>query len=269
LITSRKNPRLKAAAELRESRARRQHGRFLIDGARETLRALRSGIEFETLFLCREWCNSGEAAEVLKLISGNSPSFRGEIFDVAAEVFPTLAFGDRQDGIVAVAVTPKCSLGDLKLTAQPLVGVIAGIEKPGNVGAVLRSADGSGVEALIVAGGNTDLYNPNTIRASLGTIFSVPVVAASEVDTLSWLKSQKLNIVAAILSIDSREYTTVDFRQPTAIVLGNEAEGLDMLWREHPDIEPIMIPMRGIADSLNISNAAAVLFYEALRQRRP
>jgi len=267
LITSRKNPRLKAAADLRESRARRQVGRFLVDGARETWRAIRSGIEIETLFVCREWCNSEDAAEVLKLISGASESFRGEVLDVAAEAFPAVAFGDRADGLVAVAVTPRRTLADLKLSAQPLVGVIAGIEKPGNVGAVLRSADGAGVEALIVAGGNTDLYNPNAIRASLGTIFSVPVVAASEAETLAWLRAQKLQMVAAILGDASRDYSTIDYRQPTALVLGSEADGLGPLWRGQADIRPIAIPMRGIADSLNISNAAAVLFYEALRQR--
>lgn len=267
LITSRKNPRLKAAADLRESRERRQRERFLVDGARETLRAIRAGIVIETLFVCREWCTSEEAAEVLKLVSGSHANFHGEVLEVAAEVFPAVAFGDRADGLVAVAVTPRRSLAELKLSAQPLIGIIAGIEKPGNVGAVLRSADGSALDALIVAGGNTDLYNPNAIRASLGTIFSVPVVAAPEAETLAWLRSQKLQLVAAILGPDSREYTSVDFRQATAIVLGSEAEGLGPLWRQQSDIQPIVIPMRGIADSLNISNAAAVLFYEALRQR--
>lgn len=267
LITSRKNPRLKAAAELRESRERRRANRFLIDGARETLRAIRSGIAIETLFVCREWCQSPEAAEILKLSSDNREAFAAEVLDVAADVFPVLAFGDRSDGIVAVAVTPVRTLAELKLSAQPLVGVIAGIEKPGNVGAVLRSADGAGLEALIVAGGNTDLYNPNTIRASLGTIFSVPVVSATEEETLAWLRSQNIQMFAAILSADSREYTTVDLRRAAAIVLGSEAEGLGSLWRNQPDIHPIAIPMRGLADSLNISNAAAVLFYEALRQR--
>lgn len=268
MITSRKNPRLKAAADLRESRDRRQRGRFLVDGARETLRAIRTGIEIETLFVCREWCNSEDAAEVLKLISDNSEAFRGEVLDVAAEVFPAIAFGGREEGIVAVAVTPRKSLAELKLSVRPLVGVIAGIEKPGNIGAVLRSADGAGLDALIVAGGNTDLYNPNTIRASLGTIFSVPVAAATEAESMAWLRSQKIKIVAAILGDRSYEYTKVDFQQPTAIVLGSEADGLGPLWRDQPDIQPIAIPMRGIADSLNISNAAAVLFYEALRQRQ-
>lgn len=267
MITSRKNPRLKAAAELRESRVRRRANRFLIDGARETLRAMRSEIVVETLFVCREWCVSPEAAEVLKLVADNRLAFQGEVLEVAAAVFPVLAFGDRHDGVVAVAVTPARTLAELKLSAQPLVGVIAGIEKPGNVGAVLRSADGAGLDALIVAGGNSDLFNPNAIRASLGTIFSVPVVAADEAETLAWLRSQNLRLVAAILGDDSREYTRVDLRPPTAIVLGSEAEGLGPLWRNQPDIQPIAIPMRGIADSLNISNAAAVLFYEALRQR--
>jgi TrmH family RNA methyltransferase len=267
LITSRKNPRLKAAADLRESRERRRLNRFLIDGARETLRAIRSGIAIETLFVCRSWCVSPEAAEILQIAADNRVDFQAEVLDVAADVFPLLAFGDRHDGVVAVAVTPERTLGELRLSSRPLIGVIAGIEKPGNIGAVLRSADGAGLEALIVASDNTDLYNPNTIRASLGTIFSVSVVQADEATTLAWLRSQNLRLYAAILGGDSREYTSVDLSQATAIVLGNEAEGLGPLWRDQPDIQPIAIPMHGIADSLNISNAAAVLFYEALRQR--
>jgi len=268
LITSRKNPRLKAAAELRESRERRRTQQFLIDGARETLRAIRSGIVIETIFVCRDWCVSPEAAEILKITAEHASPLHSEILEVSADVFPVLAFGDRSDGIVAVATTPRRTLPELKLSEQPLIGVIAGIEKPGNVGAVLRSADGAGLDALIVAGGSTDLYNPNTIRASLGTIFSVPVVSATEIDVLAWLRKQKLTIVAAILGADSCEYTQANLCQPTAIVLGSEADGLGAIWREQPDIQPIAIPMCGIADSLNISNAAAVLFYEALRQRR-
>jgi TrmH family RNA methyltransferase len=151
------------------------------------------------------------------------------------------------------------------------------VEKPGNVGAVLRSADAAGVSALVVCDPGTDLYNPNTIRASLGTIFTVPVCTATQAETLLWLRQQKLSIFVA--SVDAQiDYTNADFTQPCAIVLGSESDGLSENWRARKfplpqetgarPLTPIKLPMQGVADSLNVSNAAAVLFYEALRQRR-
>ncbi len=246
MITSRKNPRLKAAAELRESRERRRTQRFLIDGARETLRALRSGIAIETYLFAEIG-----ASRLKQPISWNSPRSMAihcarEILDVAADVFPVLAFGDRSDGIVAVATSPRRTLADLKLSGKPLVGVIAGIEKTWQRWGGAPFGRRCGLDALIVAGGSTDLYNPNTIRASLGTIFSVPVVSATEYDTLAWLRKQKLTIVAAILGADSSEYTEANLRLPTAIVLGSEADGLGSIWREQPDIQPSLFRCAGL-----------------------
>jgi TrmH family RNA methyltransferase len=151
------------------------------------------------------------------------------------------------------------------LSDVPLVAVLEGVEKPGNVGAVLRSADGAGVSALIVADAQTDLYNPNAIRASLGTIFSVPVAAAAAADTLTWLRHRGLAIFAARVD-GAVPHTEADFRGPAAIVLGSEAKGLSATWTG-PDVTAVRLPMAGVADSLNVSAAAAVLFYEALRQR--
>jgi len=147
----------------------------------------------------------------------------------------------------------------------PLVAVLEGVEKPGNVGAVLRSADAAGVSAVILADPRTDLYNPNAIRASLGTIFTMPVCEAAGGDVLARLREHKYSILAARVD-GAVPYTEVDYRRPTAIVLGSEAEGLSPIW-SGDDIRAVRLPMRGAADSLNVSVTAAVLFYEALRQR--
>lgn len=189
-----------------------------------------------------------------------------ERVDVSAEVFEKLAFGDRAEGVVVVAHAPNRRLADLALEPAPVVAVLETVEKPGNLGAVLRSADGAGVNAVIATGAGVDLYSPNTIRASLGTLFTQPVLTATLDETIAWLHANRLTIYAARVDAE-REYTQADFRQPSAIVLGSEADGLSDAWRAD-DITAIRLPMRGAADSLNVSASAAVLFYEALRQRQ-
>lgn len=262
MITSLQNPRVKDAIALRDSRQRRKRSLFLIDGLREISRALMVGISFESLFLCSKIL--GKKHDVYREILAKLSASGVEQIEVSTAVFERLAFGDRAEGLVAVARTPQMQLDDLHLPACPLVAVLEGVEKPGNVGAVLRSADGAGVSALIVADGGTDLYNPNTIRASLGTIFSVPTCAADSATARDWLAKQKLKIFTAC--VDAKlDYTDVDFIGPAAFVLGSEATGLSTAWGEAATA--IRLPMRGIADSLNVSAAAAVLFYEALRQR--
>jgi len=176
-----------------------------------------------------------------------------------------LAFGGRSEGVVAVALTPRHTLDELKLPDVPLVCVLEGVEKPGNVGAVLRSADGAGLDAVVVADPRTDLYNPNTIRASLGTVFTMPLVAAGTLETLDWLRRHNLAVIAARVD-GAVPYTEVDFRGPAAIVLGSEAEGLSSAW-SGDEITAVRLPMLGAADSLNVSATAAILFYEARRQR--
>jgi TrmH family RNA methyltransferase len=164
-----------------------------------------------------------------------------------------------------VVATPGGSLADLVPPDDPLVVVAEGIEKPGNLGAVIRTADGAGASAVIAADPRTDLFNPNAIRASLGTIFALPVVVASTPDTLAWLLGHGIRPVAARVDAPAN-YTDVDLRGPLAIVLGSEAGGLSATWTD-PRVIPVAIPMRGMADSLNVSIAAAVLLYEARRQR--
>ncbi len=260
-ITSPQNPRLKAVAALRDRRDRERQGRIVIDGAREILRALQGGVEVEDLFVCEPLCRGDDCrAALAEAIIRGIPST-----DVGERAFERIAFGDRAEGVVAVARTPAVGLEALRLPADPLVVVLEGVEKPGNLGAVLRSADGAGADSLIVADGGTDLFNPNAIRASVGTIFHVPVAAASGPDVLRWLRDHGLRIVAARVD-GARPYTEADLRGPLALVLGSEAGGLTDQWSGE-GIEAVRLPMHGIADSLNVSVAAAVLLYEARRQR--
>jgi TrmH family RNA methyltransferase len=247
---------------LRDRRHRARQGRFLIDGAREIIRALQAGITLEQLFVCEALCRSEDADSALKL----ARSKRIEILPVTPQVFGKLAFGDRAEGLLATAATPRTTLAELPpLAPDPLVAVLAGVEKPGNIGAVLRTADAAGVSAVILADPQTDLFNPNAIRASLGTIFSLPIAAATASETLAWLREKQCRILTT--RVDAQlTHSEADYRGPTAVVLGSEAQGLSGAW-SGADVVPVRVPMLGVADSLNVSATAAVLFYEALRQR--
>ncbi len=260
-ITSAHNVRIKDAARLRSARQRKKRQHCLIDGVREISRALDGQIRLVDVFVCESPCHGPEYAALLARLG----TYHATIWHVTPDVFEKLAFGERAEGVVAVAETPDRTLGQLPTTPGGVVAVLCGLEKPGNVGAILRSADGAGLAAVIVADGGTDLFNPNCIRASLGTIFTQHVAAATTAETLAWLRRHRYQVFAARLDA-TRDFTTVDFRGNTAIVLGSEAEGLGEAWNAD-DITAIKLPMHGAADSLNVSATAAVLFYEALRQR--
>ena len=254
MISSPSNPRLKDVVKLRESKYRRRTGRFLIDGHREVDRAIRCGIRIIEVFTTEDV---------------HFPEIRTT--PVAGNIFGKIAFGNRHDGILAVAETPQWTLNTFEKTVTktrtPLLTVLEGLEKPGNVGAVFRSADGAGLDGILITDPLTDLFNPNTIRSSLGTIFRIPTVVTSSCETFGWLRKQEIHLAVARCD-GAIPYTNYDFRRPTAIVLGNEADGLSDLWNGH-GTTVIALPMSGIADSLNVSAAAAVLFYEARRQRGP
>jgi TrmH family RNA methyltransferase len=260
-ISSRQNPRVKDAVRLRNGRERARQARFIIDGARETRRAIAAGIRCSEAFVCRELCDSAECQEAVKAIQSTT----AEVFEVTPSVYAKLAFGDRVDGIVVVAETPARQLRDLQLPREPIIAVLEGIEKPGNLGAILRSGDAAGVDAVVVADGRTDLFNPNTIRASLGTVFRANVCEATTVDTIDWLRAFNLPILAARPDAQLL-YFEADMQAGVAIVLGSEAAGLTDAW-SGTNVTPVRLPMYGLADSLNVSTTAAVLFYEALRQR--
>jgi TrmH family RNA methyltransferase len=261
VITSTHNDRVKTVLRLRERRGRDRQGRFVIDGAREIGRAHASGITWVEAYVSPDLCLSSECQATRSALEAAGV----EIHEVTTEVFARLSYGDRHDGLLAVAEPPRRDLAEIQLPDDPLVCVLEGIEKPGNVGAVLRSADGAGVSAVVVADPATDLFNPNAVRASLGTIFSLPVAAADSDETLRWLLEQGLTIYAARVGAD-RSYTDADFTVPCAIVLGSEAHGLTGTWSA-PEVVPISLPMHGSADSLNVSATAAILVYEARRQR--
>jgi RNA methyltransferase, TrmH family len=261
-ITSTANPRVKAAAKLRNSAQRAEQGRFMINGLREIGRALDGGLTLQEIYICPEQCDSADCRRLLDRLKKTTAAQ----FEVSTAVFSILAYGSRMEGVLAVAEIPERNLQSLRLPDSPLVTVLEKIEKPGNIGAVVRSADAVGISAVIVADASGDLYNPNAIRASLGTIFTLPVCAASSAETMAWLRKQKFKIFAARVD-GALDYTACDFTGPCAVVLGSEAEGLSDAWRAD-DVTSICLPMRGAADSLNVSATAAVLFYEALRQRQ-
>jgi TrmH family RNA methyltransferase len=260
VISSPKNPRVRAAAELRERRARDASGLTLVDGARELSRALAGGARVVEVF-ADEAGLTPEGATVLE----RARAAGAVVIQVTGIVLDRLSYGDRSEGLVATIAVPDLSLAALRLPLDPLVIVLEGVEKPGNLGAVLRSADGAGADAVIAADPRTDLFNPNAVRASLGSIFTVPLAAGSSAEVRDRLAAAGLRVLAARVD-GSVLYTDVDLRGPLAIVLGSEADGLTGGWSDE-GVMPIRLPMLGVADSLNVSIAAAVLLYEARRQR--
>jgi RNA methyltransferase, TrmH family len=259
-LTSAKNPRVRAAAALRDRRARDEAGLTLVDGARELARALAGGARVVEVFVdAAALDDEGRAAVGLARERGAT------VTPVAGHVLGRLAYGDRSEGLVATVAIPETSLARLSLPEDPLVVVLEGVEKPGNLGAVLRSADGAGADAVIAADPRTDLFNPNAIRASLGTIFAVPVAAGSSPEVRGHLERAGIRILAARVGAQA-DYSQVDLRGPVALVLGSEAGGLSDAWSGE-GVTPVSLPMLGVADSLNVSITAAVLLYEARRQR--
>lgn len=261
-ITSASNPRIKAALRLRDRAEREATGLTLIDGAREIRRAAEAGVAIETAFVASASVRTDDALAALVAVRRSG----AELVEVTEAVLARLGFGDRSDGLVVVARRPATGLADLpSLPAAPLVVVVDEVEKPGNLGAILRTADGAGADALIVADPRTDPFNPNAIRASLGTVFTVPLAVAPADEVRAWLREHGIRVVATVVGAE-RSYAAADLRGPVAIVLGSEAEGLGKGWTE-AGVEPVSLPMHGVADSLNVAATAAVLLYEAVRQR--
>ena len=261
-LTSLANPRVKAAVRLRDRRERESTGLTIVDGVRELVRALDAGVEVVEAFVADGLVRTNEARDVVGRLAGTTG-----FTSVSEAVIGKLAFGDRSDGVVAIVRSPSTALGPAidGLPSDPLVVVVEAVEKPGNLGAILRTAAGAGADAVVAADARTDLFNPNAIRASLGTIFAVPVAAAPSGEVLDRLVAAGTRVVAARVDADAL-YSEADLRGALALVLGSESEGLTSAWTD-PRVEPVRIPMRGAADSLNVSVAAAVLLYEVVRQR--
>lgn len=260
IITSTANPRIKALANWRAHRGNAEGEQFLIDGLREIARAAEAGVELIEAFYCPAICKA-EAKSAIEQCRTRG----AKCIEINEPVLEKISYGDRYDGLVVTAVRPRRSIGKLQITPKSLVAVVEAVEKPGNLGAIVRSADGAGVGAIIVVDSTTDIYGPNVIRASTGIVFSLPVYEATAADALALMQSKKVQCVAA--SPDARKlYTDIDYRGPTAIILGSEARGLSAIWRDSR-VTPAKIPMLGKADSLNVATTAALFFYEARRQR--
>jgi TrmH family RNA methyltransferase len=261
-ITSPQNPLIKQIAALgAKPRDRREQGLFVAEGLREVELALRSSYEAEAL-LFEEAVTPLPIVEALVKYGAASPA---ELIGTNAVVFEKIAYRTGVPNVVAVFRTKTPSLADLRLSECPLLLVMEAVEKPGNLGAMLRTADAAGVDAVLVCDPHTDIFNPNCIRASLGAIFTVPVVAASSEEAVAFLRSKQIKIMATWLEAAKPLYTA-DLRQPLAFVLGAEATGISQCWVEQAD-ERLIIPMNGQVDSLNVSASAAVVLFEAVRQR--
>ncbi len=258
-ITSLQNARIKSTIRLRERRSRQKHGLTIIDGVREIERAISADVEINQVFVLEEQIDA--IRPLVEQLYQNG----AEITMVSEAVFEKLAFGNRSEGIVVTATPPSRTLGDLPRSGDAVIGVLESVEKPGNIGAIIRSADAAGVTGLIVANPETDLYNPNTIRASLGTIFKMPICTANSESASKWLIETGTKVFVA--RVDAAiNYTDADLTGRSAIVLGSESDGVSEFWRDS-SLQGIKLPMLGVADSLNVSVTGAILFYEALRQR--
>lgn len=264
-LTSLQNPHIKEIVHLRDRRPRDKTEKFLIEGYRELLRATDANYPIQELFFCRElFLGTNEEALIDRLHS------RGVLlYNCPEAVFRKISYRDRPDGLIAIAKQQHLSLEDLNKQLEgnvaPFLVIAEAIEKPGNLGTILRSSDAVGLDALIVCDKCTDIHNPNVVRASVGTLFTVPVIEASTQETIPWLKKKGISILAATPSA-KQEFTKVNMQGPLAIVVGTEQLGLTDAWMNQADLQ-VRIPMCGIADSLNVAMATTLLLYEALRQR--
>ena len=256
-ITSAQNPKIKNLLLLQEkSKARREQGLFVVEGRRELEHCLEGGFDVKTIFVCPEIAEKGTIPSAAKPL----------ILEIPEAIYRKVAYRESTEGIIAEVAYKSLSLEDLKLPENPLIVVLESVEKPGNLGAVLRSADAAGADAVLIGDPLTDLYNPNLIRASIGAVFTVPVVAAPSADIIAFLKARGIQILTAQLQ-DSSLYYDMDMCRGTAIVMGTESTGLTPVWRQAADAH-IRIPMLGRLDSLNVSVSAAILLFEAVRQRQ-
>lgn len=264
-LSSLQNPKIKQVVRLKDRKERDATHHFLIEGYREIFRFMEAKGKPLDLFFCSElFLGSNENALIEKIKTAGA-----SLYACSKEVFNKISYRDRPDGLLAIAPQVHFSLKDLekKLSSNrpPFLVVAEAIEKPGNLGTILRSSDAAGIDGLILCDKCTDIFNPNVVRASVGTLFTVPIYEASSKEALVWLKKNNILIAAATPSA-SLEFTKADFTRPVAIAVGTEQLGLSKLWMDKSDLK-VKIPMNGIADSLNVATATTLLLYEVLRQR--
>ena len=254
-ITSAQNSFIKSLIQLQEkAKARKQSGSFLIEGMREIELAIKGNYDIETILFLPELVSNNQITKLT-----DNP------IEITKEVYQKLAYRDTTEGILAVAKTKSLQLADLKLPENPLILVMEAIEKPGNIGAVLRTCDAAKIDAVIIANPKTDLYNPNIVRSSVGCLFTNQIATGSTEEVIDYLMQKNINFYSATLQ-NSTSYDTQNYTLPTALVVGTEATGLSELWRKKAT-QNIIIPMQGEIDSMNVSVAAAILIFEAKRQR--
>lgn len=258
-IRSTQNPLIKQLVLLKaKSRERKKKGQFLIEGKRELSLSIKGGYKIETLLFYPDLFSESEARAMSQ--------YEIDIIEISKDVFQKLAHRDTTEGVIAIVNTKPHTLEELKLTSKnPLILVAEAPEKPGNIGALLRTADAANIDAVVIANPKSDLYNPNIIRSSIGCVFTTEIAMASTKDTIDFLKKYNFNIFSAILE-ESEPYHTQNYTLPTAIVVGTEATGLTQEWRNASKAN-ISIPMQGVIDSMNVSVAAGILIFEAKRQR--
>jgi len=260
-ITSLQNPRVKQLVKLRDRRDRDDAGLFLVEGYREIRRALEKNVCLQEMYFSPEWFLGENEPALIE----HARQAGAELFELSKEAFAKCAYRDRPDGLLAVAPQWKHSLADLKLGASPFLLVVESIEKPGNLGTILRSADAAGVDGVIVCDAVTDVFNPNVVRSSTGVLFSVPIVIADSATVHAWLIEKGIRIVATTPDTPNL-YTKVDLSGPLAIVMGSEQYGLSDFWLKESHLL-VRIPMAGQADSLNVAMATIITLFEAVRQR--
>lgn len=258
-ISSLQNPKIKQIIQLSKAKDRKSQGFTLVEGAREIGLALDAGLEPECIYYCASIFEKSEYPDLLDRISKNKQ------YAITQQVFEKIAYREGSDGLIALFKPLKNELSQLKLSTNPFLIVLESIEKPGNLGAILRTADAAKVDAVIICDPSTDVYNPNTIRSSVGCVFTVPIAVCSAVECLDWMKQNHITTYAAELNA-TNWYHECNFKEPSAIFMGTEADGLTDFWIQNVD-KRIKIPMRGIIDSLNVSVSTAILTFEAMRQR--
>ncbi len=257
LITSTQNPKIKSLLALEKPRERRKQQLFVVEGVKEIKLALDAGYKVGNIFFCDEIIDRKES----KFIFAQDKL----LIPVSKEVFEKIAIRESTGGMLAIAEQKTHRLDDIKLSKNPLILILESVEKPGNLGAILRTADAAGVDAVIICDPQTDFYNPNVIRSSVGCVFTRQIASATSEETIAWLKKENISIFCTYLQA-SKPYHEINFTQPSAIVMGTEATGLSSVWTKNATSN-IIIPMSGMIDSMNVSTCAAVVVFEARRQR--
>lgn len=265
IISSLQNARVKELVNLSKRRDRDTRRVTIVEGTREIGHALATGVVPVEVYVCPEAVTTPESQALFVQCTRLAQQRQTTLFTVTPAVFAKIAYREESGGLLLVIPYVARPLAQMPQRAAPFLTVIEGVEKPGNLGAILRTADAAGVDGVIVCAGATDVHNPNVVRASLGALFTVPLAEASTAQVITWLQQQHICIIAA--SPDAQEtYTAPDLTKPVAVVLGSEAHGLTPAWLTAADAV-VRIPMRGGVDSLNLSAATAVLLYEVVRQR--